>query len=188
MILYHGTVDDAAVKIMTNNHFIQSNGKKHLLGKGIYLYDNLNLALNLARKKAFEKNQEDSPTLSYKPIVLKVEVDVHEEGFMDLDILEAQDLFFNNRMKFVQLLRQKGFLSEYYTDSLFCDFLCNLLEIKMLAKTMVTVNPSNTCTTRYTQDPEIDKSLTTHYPTEKIYCVKDSSWISHISYGRVGDL
>ena len=188
MILYHGTVDDAAVNIMTNNHFIPSNGEKHLLGKGIYLYDNLNQALALAKKKASEKNQQDSPTLSYKPIVLKVEVEVDEEAYMDLDFLEPQTIFFSNRRKFVQFIRQKGFISEHYTDSLFCDFLCHLTEVKMLAKTLVTVNQSNTCTTRYTTDSKKDRNRTTHFPTEKLYCLKDNSWISHISYGRVGDL
>lgn len=187
MILYHGTVDDAAVRIMTNNHFIHSTGKTHLLGKGIYLYDDSDRAFSLAKFKTKYKNEKDSPILPYKPIVLKVNIQVDEEAFIDFDGLDPQNLFFQSRRIFGQTVREKGLISEVYTDSLFCDFLCRKLGVKMLAKTMVYQNDKEGRILTTTKNKNIDRNHTTHYRTEKHYCLKDNAWITNISYGRIGE-
>ncbi|HBI02409.1 MAG TPA: hypothetical protein DDY49_00070 [Paenibacillaceae bacterium] len=188
MILYHGTLDYAAVNIMARNHFIHSDGTHHLLGKGIYLYDDMDQAFALATKKTEMKNHENSPVLPYKPVVLKVEVEIDEESYMNLDALESQKLFFNTRNKFNRVLRDKGLICQTYTDSLFCDFLSKRLNLKMISKTTLDPNQSNHVPVQMMNQKDLDPILTMHFPTEKHYCLKDKTWIRNISYGRVGDL
>lgn len=188
MLLYHGTLDFAAVMIMERKHFIHSDGTKHLLGKGIYLYDEMDLAYACAKKQTEIHNRKNSPVLPYKPVVLKVEVDVKEEQYLNLDSMEMQNLFFSARQNFKEKLRQYGLITKVYTDSLFCDFLCHKLDVKLLSKTMTDSTYSEGIPPQMKQKMEAYDFRTMHFPTEKHYCLKDTTWICNISYGRVGDL
>lgn len=188
MLLYHGTLDFSAVNIMARKHFIHSDATNHLLGKGIYLFDDMAQAFSWATKQTEIQNQKNSPELPYKPVVLKVEVEIDEEAYMNLDSLELQDLFFTFRRKYKEVVRSHGFISEVYTDSLFCDFLSHKLNVKMISKTMVDPTYVNDIPPQRNRDFAQRNTRTMLYPTERHYCLKDHSWIHNISYGRVGDL
>jgi hypothetical protein len=188
MLLYHGTLDYAAVNIMARKHFIHSNGTHHLLGKGIYLFDDMESAFAWATKQTEKQNKKNPPVLPYKPVVLKVEVELVEETYMNLDSLELQDLFFVARRKFKETVRKYGLMSEVYTDSLFCDFLSHKLNVKLLSNTMLDLTYRNYIPTQMKKDLELNNLATMHFPTERHYCLKDNSLIRNISYGRVGDL
>lgn len=188
MLFYHGTLDFAAINIMARNHFLHSDGNNHLLGKGVYLFDEMDPAFSWATKQTEIQNRKKSPVLPYKPVVLKVEVEIEDEAYMDLDSLELQPLFFASRKKFKEVVRKKGFICDVYTDSLFCDFLCHKLNVKMLSKTMIDPTYRDDVPPQRNRDFAQRNPRTMHFPTETHYCLKDNSWIRNISFGRVGDL
>lgn len=176
-IFYHGTTEEAGTEIYNTQTFIFSDGEEHLLGKGIYLYEDPIQARVWARMKAkYEKA---------KPLILAVEVEeIDENSYLDLDKRENQDMFFQQRKAFLKTIKEKSLthIEEYYTDSHFCDFLIERTDDTMVAKTFVYVLPNevNQVPVRYTNNKETDKNITRHYRTEKQYCIKNHSLIKNI--------
>ncbi|MCM2979230.1 hypothetical protein M3592_28025 [Priestia aryabhattai] len=173
---YHGTIEPNGEKIYDTQSFLFSDGEKHLLGKGIYLYKDPIQAKVWARMKAdYEKS---------KPVILEVEVDVNQDDYLDLDIREHQDFFFRQRKQFLTKIKEKSLthVQAHYTDSHFCDFLVGRTNDTIVAKTFVYALPheSRAIPVRYTNQKQTDRNITRHYRTEKQYCIKNHTLIKNI--------
>jgi hypothetical protein len=173
-VFYHGTIRPFVDIIVADKHFNTSNGEEHLLGKGIYLYEDQFQAQKWARMKAAYLNTD--------PVVLAVQAEINEEEVMDLDFRKDQDLFFKNRKLFLDAVEKHRFQVSYYTDSHFCDFLSSLFSVKILSKTFVYTNKhERQIPVRYTNQKQTDRGVTRHYRTERQFCIKDPDWVVDIS-------
>ncbi|TGA96327.1 hypothetical protein E4665_15800 [Sporolactobacillus shoreae] len=179
LTLFHGTLEDDAINILKERRFDFSSGDKHLLGTGIYLYEDVNHAEVWARMKAkhFRKI----------PAVLELNIEINDEKYFNLDYREPQDDFFNARCSFFKKINSgkkhdKEKVDAYYTDSKFCDFLVGLSGDELLAKTFVYVNKNDRplVPVRYTNQKQTDRNITRHFRTEKQFCLKKNEDILDI--------
>ncbi|PFW00286.1 hypothetical protein COL08_00765 [Priestia megaterium] len=176
---YHGTLEEFGLDIYESQTFIHSDGEEHLLGKGIYLYEDL----DQAKVWGITKSKSDKYAGS-KPILLEVEVDFQEDYYLDLDSREGQDFFFDQRNTFFYLVKDKNILKvkNYYTDSHFCDFLVDKTSDTMLSKTFVYIHKkSRQMPYRHTNQKKTDRDITRHFRTEKQFCLKDDNLVKKIS-------
>ncbi|HWK24752.1 MAG TPA: hypothetical protein VNS08_17190 [Ureibacillus sp.] len=175
-VFYHGTIEEYGTEIYNGEPFHFSDGEKHLLGKGVYLYKDPKHALVWARMKAKSEGS--------KPMILRVTVDVNEEDYLDLDSRDGQDFFFEQRDVFLALTKDKGitYIKNYYTDSHFCDFLVQRTSDTMLSKTFVYIHPRDRAKipVRHTNQKQTDRNITRHFRTEKQYCLKDLDLITNV--------
>jgi len=173
---YHGTIEEYGRKIYEGESFQFSDGEEHLLGKGVYLYDDPKHAAVWAKMKAKYN--------SGKAMILKVMVDVNEDDYLDLDSRDGQDFFFQQRDIFFAYTMDKGVqnIKNYYTDSQFCDFLVQITSDTMFSKTFVYIHPRdrNKIPVRHTNQKQTDRNITRHFRTEKQYCLKDLDLITDI--------
>lgn len=190
MLFYHGTTDEAAIDILGYNKFAPSTGEHHLLGKGIYFYTDPVQALvwakmrcnRLNRERAEEAEERGLAFYEVSPTVIEVDIEINEDEFADFDLRVPQNLFFKHRDGYYRSVRKKLLNIDYYTDSHFCDLICDKISVKMLAKTFVYIHPADAqIPVRYSNDRE-SRDVTKHFRSERQYCLKDDTWITPGSF------
>ncbi|MDB5084943.1 MAG: hypothetical protein JWN30_1829 [Bacilli bacterium] len=130
--LYHGTTESRYLSLrVADNKFTHSNAEKHLLGTGIYLYEDPTHARVWARKKPPQYEGD-------KPFIIAVDIELDDQYYLDLDYRDPQDWFFEERkwyrQRYLVLKQRKNARISYYTDSHFCDFLYNRFPVTFVQR------------------------------------------------------
>lgn len=178
IILYHGTVESKAIDIISEQKFNDSDGEKHYLGRGIYLYDDLEQAIVWAKLK---RNDLRKKGIYDRYAIIECIVDIELEEIFDLDKRAYQDFFFKERNNYINLIKNASLEYTYYNDRNFFNFLFDTADVQIISKTFPYIHPKEK-QVRYllSNDKTTHRDVTRHYRTEKQYCVRDSSIIKSI--------
>jgi hypothetical protein len=177
--LYHGNTELVIDQIVTAKCFLpkfKSLGDKHYLGDGFYFYHDEDQAEVWAQMKVTRNLKYSGNNWA----VLKCEIAINDDTFMDLDQRADQDFFFKEMFKLNGLLQSGSLEIENYCDSYLCNHLANILDLSVLTKTFAYKDKRDIFPALYSNIKSAPYTITRHFRTEKQYVIRDSAIITKI--------
>jgi hypothetical protein len=167
----------------------RSKGERHLLGDGSYFYHDPDQARVWATMKSRRHKRHNDTYWA----VLECSVYIENDYFIDLDLRNEQDTFFD----FMKDVNRKLSLAygvemavDSYTDAALCNYIAEIAGAKVIAKTFP--YEGGILPTYFTnRRPREGSGFTCHYRTERQYVVRDPEIIRGIRLfdeGRVRPL
>ncbi|MFF2482385.1 hypothetical protein [Paenibacillus sp. NPDC058071] len=111
--------------------------------------------------------------------VLKCIVYLNEENYMDLDLRENQDFFFQEMHRLKLELEKKQINIKDYNDAFMCNHLSNILALDMLSKTFPYKDKKDNFPPFFSNQKSKPYGITRHFRTEKQYCIVSPRIATH---------
>ncbi|MUG71335.1 hypothetical protein [Paenibacillus validus] len=182
LTLYHGNTESAIDQIVlaqTLLPHLKSTGDEHYLGDGYYFYhdDTQAKVWSIMKVTRNEKYREENWA------VLKCTVRINEDHYMDLDLREHQDFFFQQMLRLNSEISEKKLDVDEYHDSFMCNHLANILNLHLISKTFPYKDKQEVLPPLFSNHRSKPYGITRHFRTEKQYCVINTDII--LSFEKV---
>ncbi|CAM3425007.1 hypothetical protein PALU110988_21910 [Paenibacillus lupini] len=185
IILFHGNTESVIDQTVDSQSLLpayKSSGDKHYLGDGYYFYHDEEQAKTWAMMKVTRNEKYKHENWA----VLKCKIRVNEENYMDLDLRENQNFFFEEMHRLKLLLYNRQISIQEYNDAFMCNHLANILVLELISKTFSYKDKHDSFPPLFSNQKSKPYGITRHFRTEKQYCIVTPHIVSSfekVAYG-----
>ncbi|MCD9020242.1 hypothetical protein [Cohnella silvisoli] len=177
LTLFHGNTQSAIDEMVNARQLLEkfrSTGDSHYLGDGFYFYNDPIQAEVWAKMKV----NRNPKYFGENWAVMKCDIKVEEDRFLDLDNREEQDFFFSEMIRLYEQLETRNLELMEYNDAYLCNHIASITEVQLISKTFPYLDREEAFPSKFSNDKVPPYSITRHFRTEKQYVVRHSNLIS----------